>query len=140
MASISPAPDVQEEEIDKDSQNTNPVPNALSLDTSTETEETEKGTLHSKGTKWRLDSVVGDLHSRDIASGFQERQLGVTWQNLTVEVVRSDAAINENVASQFDLLKKFKEIRQKPPLRTILSDSHGCVLPGEMLLVLGRPG
>lgn len=25
-------------------------------------------------------------------------------------------------------------------MRSILSDSHGCVRPGEMLLVLGRPG
>jgi ABC-type multidrug transport system ATPase subunit len=25
-------------------------------------------------------------------------------------------------------------------LRTIIEDSHGCVKPGEMLLVLGRPG
>lgn len=32
------------------------------------------------------------------------------------------------------------ESRHKQPLKTILEDSHGCVKPGEMLLVLGRPG
>jgi len=64
------------------------------------------------------------------------RKLGVTWKNLTVKGVGADAAINENVGSQFMPWRKGPEA----PLRTILENSHGCVKPGEMLLVLGRPG
>ncbi|KAL1960694.1 hypothetical protein VTO42DRAFT_6524 [Malbranchea cinnamomea] len=89
---------------------------------------------------WALSSTVKQRHERDIASGLGERKLGVTWQNLTVEAISADAAINENSLSQFNIPKLIGEARHKPPLKTILKDSHGCVKPGEMLLVLGRPG
>lgn len=68
------------------------------------------------------------------------RKLGITWKNLTVKGVGSDAAFNENVSSQFNVPRNIKEGRQPPPLNTIIDNSHGCVKPGEMLLVLGRPG
>lgn len=64
------------------------------------------------------------------------RKLGVTWKNLTVKGVGADAAINENVGSQFMPWKK----GTNAPSKTILDNCHGCVKPGEMLLVLGRPG
>lgn len=89
---------------------------------------------------WHLKPEVSAFRERDAASGFPERHLGVTWQNLTVEAVSADAAIHENVLSQFNIPQKIKESRRKPPVKTILDNSHGCVKPGEMLLVLGRPG
>ncbi|KAI5263415.1 putative Brefeldin A resistance protein [Aureobasidium subglaciale] len=69
------------------------------------------------------------------------RKLGVTWTNLTVKGVGADACFNENVLSQF-LPGRLKGRRKtdKASLRTIIDNSHGCVKPGEMLLVLGRPG
>jgi len=94
----------------------------------------------SQHNDWSLLSQVQQQHERDLASGFKRQELGVTWQNLNVEVVSSDAAVNENVLSQFNIPKHIQEARNKPPLRTILNNSHGCVKPGEMLLVLGRPG
>jgi ATP-binding cassette subfamily G (WHITE) protein 2 (SNQ2) len=72
--------------------------------------------------------------------GITGRKLGVTWKNLTVQGVGADAAINENAGSQFNIPYLIKEKRTPQPLRTILENSHGCVKPGEMLLVLGRPG
>ncbi|RYC76665.1 hypothetical protein BFJ63_vAg20458, partial [Fusarium oxysporum f. sp. narcissi] len=42
--------------------------------------------------------------------------------------------------SQFNVPMSIKEARHKPPLKTIINNAHGCVKPGEMLLVLGRPG
>jgi ABC-type multidrug transport system ATPase subunit len=77
---------------------------------------------------------------RDEESGIPPQELGVTWKDLTVKVVSSEAAIQENAVSQFNIPKKIKESRHKAPLKTILDNSHGCVKPGEMLLVLGRPG
>lgn len=68
------------------------------------------------------------------------KKLGVTWKDVTVKGVGADAAINENVGSQFNVPKKIQEGRRGAPLRTILDNIHGCVKPGEMLLVLGRPG
>ncbi|KAK9327466.1 ABC-2 type transporter-domain-containing protein [Lipomyces starkeyi] len=89
---------------------------------------------------WNLISKLKEFHESEVESGFKSRQLGVTWQNLVVEAISSDAAVNENVLSQFNIPQHVKESRYRPPLKTILNNSHGCVKPGEMLLVLGRPG
>ncbi|PLB36892.1 putative ABC multidrug transporter [Aspergillus candidus] len=90
--------------------------------------------------EWSLLPVVKRQHQRDLDSGFKPRELGVTWKDLSVEVVSAEAAVNENFLSQFNIPQQIKESRNKPPLRRILDSSHGCVKPGEMLLVLGRPG
>jgi ABC-type multidrug transport system ATPase subunit len=89
---------------------------------------------------WKLLSRFQEQHERDLASGFKRQELGVTWQNLSVDVISSEAAVNENVLSQFNMAQHIKDSRNKAALRTILNNSHGCVKPGEMLLVLGRPG
>ncbi|KAH6706458.1 atrB, ABC transporter [Leptodontidium sp. MPI-SDFR-AT-0119] len=69
------------------------------------------------------------------------RRLGLTWSGLTIKGIGADACFNENVISQF-LPEKLKGGggAGEESLRTIIHDSHGCVKPGEMLLVLGRPG
>lgn len=105
-----------------------------------ETPQKDKSPAPSQHNEWSLLSQVQKQHERDLASGFKRQELGVTWQNLSVDVISSEAAVNENVLSQFNIPKHIKESRNKPPLRTILRNSHGCVKPGEMLLVLGRPG
>ncbi|EHK99732.1 putative ABC transporter G family member 14 [Glarea lozoyensis 74030] len=69
------------------------------------------------------------------------RKLGLTWNNLTVKGVAADASFNESIVSQF-LPERLKSTNGgiKASLRTIVDRTHGCVKPGEMLLVLGRPG
>ncbi|KAL2264191.1 hypothetical protein VTK26DRAFT_897 [Humicola hyalothermophila] len=76
----------------------------------------------------------------EVGRGCGPLRLGITWKDLTVTAVAADATIHENFASQYNLPKRAREKRQKPPIKTILDRSHGCVKPGEMLLVLGRPG
>jgi ABC-type multidrug transport system ATPase subunit len=90
--------------------------------------------------EWALKGKVEAIDERDKASGYSSRALGITWKDLSVQAVSAEAAINETVASQFNILAIVRQSRRKPPLRTILDSSHGCVKPGEMLLVLGRPG
>jgi ABC-type multidrug transport system ATPase subunit len=90
--------------------------------------------------EWSLKHKVEQTRNRDEKSGIPPRELGVTWDKLTVRAIGADAAIQENALSQFNIPKKIQESRHKPPLKTILNNSHGCVKPGEMLLVLGRPG
>lgn len=87
--------------------------------------------------EWRLAAQFKEMQMNDQAEG---RKLGVTWKDLTVKVVPSDARLQENVLSQFNIPQQFKESRQKPQLKTILDSSFGSVKPGEMLLVLGKPG
>jgi ATP-binding cassette subfamily G (WHITE) protein 2 (SNQ2) len=66
--------------------------------------------------------------------------LGLSWKDLTVKAHAAGADINENVFSQYNIAQSIRDGKNKPPLRTLLDRSHGCVRPGEMLLVLGRPG
>lgn len=106
----------------------------------TTTNDVEYNLKQKHSDEWHLKDRVVSFQQRDEASGFPSRQLGVTWQNLTVQAVSSDSAIHENVFSQFNIPTKIRESRNKAPMKTILDNSHGCVKPGEMLLVLGRPG
>lgn len=99
--------------------------------------EADDSSEKTKVNDWRLDQHVKDIRANDPAEG---RSLGVTWKDLTVKVVPADAALQENVLSQFNKVQQAKEARNKAPLKTILDGSSGCVKPGEMLLVLGRPG
>ncbi|KAJ5538238.1 hypothetical protein N7494_007717 [Penicillium frequentans] len=90
--------------------------------------------------EWALAHKVHRLREREIEAGLKSRELGVTWRNLNVEVPAADSAINHNTISQFDFMHHLRALRHKPPQKKILINSHGCVKPGEMLLVLGRPG
>lgn len=88
-------------------------------------------------TTWHLAPELQTMRDRDEQAGDKPRKLGVSWQNLTVKGIGSDATFNENVLSQF---YPFHKGRKDAPMKTIIDNSHGCVKPGEMLLVLGRPG
>jgi ABC-type multidrug transport system ATPase subunit/ABC-type multidrug transport system permease subunit len=94
----------------------------------------------SKADSWRMMDQVKDIKRLQEKDGLKQRILGVTWTNLSVKGVGTDAAVNENVISQFNIPQKIKDGRRKAPLKTIIDNSNGCVKPGEMLLVLGRPG
>ncbi|KAJ3541172.1 hypothetical protein NM208_g4732 [Fusarium decemcellulare] len=70
-------------------------------------------------------------------------KLGVSWKNLSVYGAEGGVQIHENVLSQFNTPRISKEAKQNKESghgKLILDDTHGCVKPGEMLLVLGRPG
>ncbi|KAG5753808.1 hypothetical protein H9Q70_003571 [Fusarium xylarioides] len=87
--------------------------------------------------QWHLVPELQAMRDADEEIGQKPRKLGVTWQNLTVKGIGSDAAFNENVLSQF---YPFHQSAKNAPMKTIIDNSSGCVKPGEMLLVLGRPG
>ncbi|KAL5359861.1 ABC-2 type transporter-domain-containing protein [Aspergillus floccosus] len=93
-----------------------------------------------KDAEWHMTPQVIKQQECETAAGFKRRELGVTWENLSVDVLAAEAAVKENLFSQFNIPQLIKDWRRKPPMKSILSDSHGCVKPGEMLLVLGRPG
>jgi ABC-type multidrug transport system ATPase subunit len=116
------------------------IPDTKSSESISDAEKSLHEASYPEDHAWALKSELETISERDRRSGYTPRQLGITWQNLTVQAVSADAAISENVISQFNIPTLFQESRRKPPLKTILDNSHGCVKPGEMLLVLGRPG
>ena len=77
------------------------------------------------------------------------RHVGLVFRNLTVKGMGLGAALQPTLGDPFLALPRKlaalfsggpKKVAGKPPIRTIVSDFTGCVRPGEMLLVLGRPG
>lgn len=81
---------------------------------------------------------AGAAHDGD-KSLLGTRHLGLTWRDLTIQGVSADASINENILSQY-ISPFLKKGGGSTTTKTIIRDSYGCVKPGEMLLVLGRPG
>ncbi|KAI6713789.1 hypothetical protein JHW43_003729 [Diplocarpon mali] len=89
---------------------------------------------------WSMLPEVEAMYQQGEKDNVKGRKLGVTWTNLTVKGVGADAAFHENYLSQYNIPQLIREKRSGAPLKTIIDASHGCVRPGEMLLVLGRPG
>lgn len=77
------------------------------------------------------------------------RHVGLVFKNLTVKGMGLGAALQGTLGDPFMSLPRLfkalvsrgaKAATGKPPVRTILDGFTGSVRPGEMLLVLGRPG
>ncbi|KAJ5479041.1 hypothetical protein N7530_004550 [Penicillium desertorum] len=107
-----------------------------------------------KGEEWaQIERLISRMFGSERKANSEEektRHVGVVWKNLTVKGVGLGAALQPTNGDIFlglpRLIKQlFTRGRKgvgggKPPIRTILDDFTGCVRPGEMLLVLGRPG
>jgi len=90
-----------------------------------------------------LDLFLQHVFQRSDERGSKSRSMGIAFKDLTVAGVGSGVALSNSMSSL--LLEPFRAIlnfRQmfNPPVRRILQDFTGNVKPGEMLLVLGRPG
>ncbi|KAG1745080.1 ABC-2 type transporter-domain-containing protein [Suillus paluster] len=74
--------------------------------------------------------------------GIKDRQLGVMFKDLRVVGAGSRASLQPTVGDFFQPSTVLRKIRQSrhPLTKDILSGFEGVVTPGEMLLVLGRPG
>lgn len=102
------------------------------------------------------DDEINNLMSKMFGHTRQEtseeertRHHGVIFKNLTVKGMGVGAALQPSVGDIFTgpfrfaknlVTKGPKKTTGKPPVRTLLDDFSGCIRPGEMVLVLGRPG
>lgn len=74
------------------------------------------------------------------------RHVGVVFKNLTVKGVGLGAALQPTIGDLFLGLPRAigglftRKKKLSSPVRTILNDFSGVIRPGEMVLVLGRPG
>ncbi|KAG2118374.1 ABC-2 type transporter-domain-containing protein [Suillus clintonianus] len=89
-----------------------------------------------------FEQALKDLTKRRQDEAIKDRQLGVMFKDLRVVGAGFRASLQPTVSSPFNpstFLRKIKGIFH-PSIRDILSGFEGVVTPGEMLLVLGRPG
>ena len=101
----------------------------------------------SEGEPWDLEQTLRGTKEDDVASGIKSKRIGLIWEGLTVrgvggvrnivktfpEAFVSFFNVIETAMHLFGYGKKGKEF-------AILKDLRGVVKPGEMVLVLGRPG
>ncbi|CAK7221669.1 hypothetical protein SBRCBS47491_004607 [Sporothrix bragantina] len=88
-------------------------------------------------------NVSEDMPARDVEAGRNkdggvQKRLTLTFKDVTVRVTASGAMLGETLFSRIDPRVIFS--RDKGEQRNILHQVTGQVSPGEMLLVLGRPG
>ncbi|PQE29880.1 ATP-binding cassette transporter protein [Rutstroemia sp. NJR-2017a WRK4] len=69
-----------------------------------------------------------------------QRRAGIIFKDLKVCGSGSAVNIQKDVASLLMAPLRFREFFGKGPEKTILNDFNGVLRPGEMLVVLGRPG
>ncbi|MCJ1478683.1 hypothetical protein MMC13_007364 [Lambiella insularis] len=95
----------------------------------------------------RLISRMFGQNRQNQSEDEKTRHVGLVWKNLTVKGVGLGAALQPTIADPFLALPRLlmglfarKGGIPKPPVRTLINNFSGCIRPGEMLLVLGRPG
>ncbi|KAG6000801.1 hypothetical protein E4U43_001501 [Claviceps pusilla] len=109
----------------------------------------------------RLMSKMFGQKRQEQSEEEQTRHSGVVFRNLTVRGVGLGAGLQPTVGDVFTSLPRkvanlFRGVSSSssssggsavkaavaanPPVRELISDFNGCVRPGELLLVLGRPG
>ncbi|KAF4980544.1 hypothetical protein FZEAL_3479 [Fusarium zealandicum] len=97
----------------------------------------------------RLMSRIFGQKRQEQSEEEKTRHSGVIFRDLTVRGVGVGASLQPTVGDFFlglprTLAKLFtkgpKAALAKPPVRDLISNFDGCVRPGELLLVLGRPG
>ncbi|KAF3809967.1 Brefeldin A resistance protein [Colletotrichum gloeosporioides] len=122
---------------------------ALSRRRTNATNQSEAGQEEEQQEVERLMSRIFGRARQEQSEEEKTRHSGVVFRNLTVKGVGLGASLQPTVGDIFlGLPRKFKLLLTrgpkaafaKPPVRELISRFDGCVRPGELLLVLGRPG
>jgi ATP-binding cassette subfamily G (WHITE) protein 2 (SNQ2) len=98
-----------------------------------------------------IERLMSRMFGKDRHNNSEEektRHVGVVFKNLNVKGVGLGAALQPTIGDIFlglprkigALFNRNKKVGRGPPVRTILNNFSGVIRPGEMLLVLGRPG
>ena len=101
----------------------------------------------SEADSWDLEQTLRGTKDEDVAAGIKAKRIGVIWDGLTVRGVGGVRNIVKTFpaafVSFFNIVGTVMHIfgyGKKGKDFDILKDFRGVVRPGEMVLVLGRPG
>jgi ATP-binding cassette subfamily G (WHITE) protein 2 (SNQ2) len=96
---------------------------------------------------FNLEGILRGNQAAEVASGIRSKHIGVVWEGLTVS---GTSGVNNFVKTFPDAFVSFFNVyetgrhllgvRKKGKEVNILKDFRGFTKPGEMVLVLGRPG
>ena len=111
----------------------------------------EKGSSSSSSDgsePFNLEDILRGNKQLEEEAGIKSKQIGVVWKNLTVRGsggLRLSVPTFPDAFSGFFLfpykqLKRLLRLQKQGPQTDILQDFSGVAQPGEMVLVLGRPG
>lgn len=104
------------------------------------------------GEQAEIDRLMSRMFGRTRQENSEEEQtrhVGVSFKNLTVKGMGLGAVLLPTFGDVFLaiprkvahlLTRDPRKVASKPPVKTIIDDFSGLIRPGEMLLVLGRPG
>ncbi|ROW15604.1 hypothetical protein VPNG_02208 [Cytospora leucostoma] len=113
---------------------------------------TGASTAETEGENHEVERLMSRMFGKARQQQSEEentRHSGVVFRNLTVKGAGLGASLQPTVGDIFMTLPRFlknlltkgpRAATGKPPVRNLLDSFDGCVRPGEMLLVLGRPG
>ncbi|KAF6758018.1 pleiotropic drug resistance ABC transporter [Ephemerocybe angulata] len=118
-----------------------PKPQAAERPSSETSDSATEGPL-TVGENFDFEQLARQFVKKREKSGVKPRQLGVYFANLHVVGLGASASFQPTLGSLFNPMNVVHALQnfRHPPLRDILVKFDGCVRPGEMLLVLGRPG
>ena len=92
---------------------------------------------------FELERYLQQVFRKREEAGLVGRDASVVFEDLCVDGLGSGVTFGETLGSLFakpiELLRNFNAVRH-PPTKHILQNFTGAIKPGEMLLVLGRPG
>ena len=96
----------------------------------------------------RLMSKMFGQNRQEQSEEEKTRHVGVVFKSLTVRGQGLGAALQPTLGDPFmapfrlllNCFSRSRSITSGKNIRTLINDFNGCIKPGEMLLVLGRPG
>lgn len=112
----------------------------------------EKQKDDDDGDGFELSEFMREGHFEKRVDGRSAKRIGVTWKNLTVRGAGStstytktlpDAILGTFGPDLYRIVTYFVpqlKLKRHVKLRTLIHDFTGIVRPGEMMLVLGKPG
>jgi len=105
---------------------------------------------HSQDELVEIERLLSRMFGKNRLEQSEEektRHVGLVFRDLTVKGLGLGAALQPTLGDLFLNLPRAlaglfgkNKVSHKVPVRTIINKFTGCVRPGEMLLVLGRPG